>query len=176
MTACPVCHSHMIIQKSSALTRMLLFAYIFLSIFFFVGIYFTMLIALIPLIIPYINQCLQCNKTFFRLAPHWNKASLFEVKNRTTKFLVGFLPSMSVITLLILFFPYTGLGRIVYLPIVYFLNSMMIIIGLVLSRFLNRTASLISWTVIILLTLILVIAFYPQDGGPDGIKLILGLP
>lgn len=86
MTACPVCHSHMIIQKSSALTRMLLFAYIFLSIFFFVGIYFTMLVALIPLIIPYINQCLQCNKTFFRLAPHWNKASLFEVKNRTTKF------------------------------------------------------------------------------------------
>lgn len=173
MKACPSCNSYKIRQTSSTLTRILLSIYIFLSFFFFTGgVYYEALTALIPFIVPYFNICSNCNKTFRRLAPQWDRSSLFGVKTCTTKFLVGLLPSIAVIALLIIFFPYTGLGRIAYLPSIYLLNGIIIIIGLVLTRNLDRTLSLVTWVIITLLSLILTVVFYPQEDGPHVIKLI----
>lgn len=172
MKTCPTCYSDKIKQTISTLTRILLSAYIFLTFLFFTGrIHYEALLALIPLIFPYVNICLNCNQTFIRISPKWYKASILKV-NSLDMYLILISPSILVITLLIAFFPNTGLGRIIYLPFIFLLNSTVIVISLIITRNLNRITYLVSWALIILLTLIFAVIFYPQEYSPHVIKQI----
>lgn len=173
MKNCATCNDQRIRQTSSTLTRLLVAVYAFLLYLFFVGgFYYEALFALIPLVIPHFNKCLNCGRTFLRVTPQWNKASLMSADTTSTKYLVGMLPTMTMLTLLIGFFPYTGLGRIVYLPLILLLNSIIVAIGLVLHKYLNGTSKFVSWFLIILITLLFTILYYPQEGGPHVINQI----
>lgn len=163
MKTCPSCYSDKVKQTSPILTRILIPVYIFLFALFFTGdIEYEALYALILLAFPYVYECNNCNHTFFRILSVWKKTSLLGNKNLFFRYLVAMLPFILTITLLITFFPNTGLGRIVYLPVVFFMNSMVILLCLVLTKGMERTNYFIAWGVICLLTLLLTIIFYPQ--------------
>lgn len=95
------------------------------------------------------------------------------MKANFNRFILGVLPSMLIIILLLIFFPDTGLGRIIYLPLILFLNSIIIIVVQVSTKNLKRSTYLVVWTITIIITIILTIAYYPQDYGPHVIKRIL---
>lgn len=84
-------------------------------------------------------------------------------------YLLAILPSILMITLLIAYFPNTGLGRIVYLPFIFLLNSTVIVFSLIKTKYLNR-AAFVSGA--ILLTLLFTIIFYPQESSPHVLKQI----
>lgn len=169
MRTCPTCNSDKVKQTTSIFTRLLLSTYIFLTFLFFIGrVNDDSLIALFPLILPHLYFCLDCNNIFFRILPKWNKDSILNV-TALDKYLFAILPSILLITLLITFFPYTGLGRIVYLPFIFLLNSAILIISLLRTRQLNRRGYLFGG---VLLTLIFTIALYPQEYNPHVLKQI----
>jgi hypothetical protein len=125
---CPQCQSKDINQITSILIRLLLSCYIFLFFLFFTGdIFYESLLALIPFVIPYKNKCQHCNNTFVKGIPQFSKASVFGENTKLLGFLVGILPSILMITLLITFFPNTGLARIIYLPFIFIINSIIIV-------------------------------------------------
>lgn len=95
------------------------------------------------------------------------------MKGNLIRFILGILPAMLMITLLLTFFPNTGLGRIIYLPFILLLNSLIIIVVQVSTKNLNHKIFRVVWTITITLTMILTIAFYPQDYGPHVISKIL---
>ncbi|MEC0249294.1 hypothetical protein P4H65_26290 [Paenibacillus chitinolyticus] len=161
---CPNCNSDRIKQTSSILTRLLLSVYFFMTFLFFTGeVSYGALISLIPFVAPYDNKCLDCNHMFYKFVPRLNKAALFRF-SVLDQCVLALAPSMLLITGLIEFFPYTGLGRIVYLPFIYVLNSTVIVIGfLKKTRYVNRAVSV---TVAILITLFLSILLYPQEFNP----------
>lgn len=164
MKTCPTCNSEKNKQTTSILTRILLSTYIFLTFLFFIGgIYYEALFALIPLVFPYVNICLDCNNTFLRILPKWNQVSVLKVNTSLDKYLLAISPSILIIALLIAYFPYTGLGRIIYLPFIFLLNSTIIVISLIIRSYLKHTAFVF---LAILLTLIFTIIFYPQESDP----------
>jgi hypothetical protein len=170
LRTCPQCQSKNINQISSILIRLLLSCYIFLSFLFFTGsIFYESLLALIPFVIPYKNKCQNCNITFVKVLPQFSKASVFGENTKFLAFLVGILPSILIITLLITFFPNTGLGRIIYLPFIFIINSIIIV-----SNFssVNKTNPFFKWGITIIFTLLLTIVFYPQENGPHVVKQI----
>ena len=81
------------------------------------------------------------------------------------KYLLAMAPTIVTITLLIMFFPNTGLERILYLPGIYLLNSMIIFIYMNKIRFHNKKLNIISWLLIISVTIIISIWMYPQAYG-----------
>jgi len=171
---CPSCYSDKTKQKDDILTRILVSVYIFLGFLFFTGrINFQSLFALTPFVIPFKNVCLNCNNIFYVRVPKWKKSSVIEINTSLNKWLLAIAPSILVISLLIVFFPYTGLGRIIYLPFIFLLNSAIISISLILARSLKCTIRPVAWTIIILLTLVLTIVFYPQESGTHVIKEII---
>lgn len=173
MGNCANCSSKEIKQTSSIVNRLLISAYLFLAFIFFIGgFYYQAVLAFIPLIIPYKNICYNCNYIFYKRIPKFNMYSEIEHSSIIRKYLVAMAPSILVISLLIMFFPYTGLARIIYIPLIFIINSIVIYISLILTRNLNNITYYAAWVVIIILTLILTIIFYPQESGIQVIKII----
>jgi hypothetical protein len=92
--------------------------------------------------------------------------------NTILKFLLAVSPTLITCYLLIKFFPYTGLGRIIALPMIFSVNILIIIIGLFISRYLKITYKSIMWILIILLTIFISIYLYPQEFNPPVINQI----
>ena len=171
MNRCSNCQKTNIKQISSFHTRLLLSIYLFLNFYFFTGaIDYGALIAIIPVFIPYSYKCSNCNKRFFGL-PRMNLNN-FWVGNNNDIYLLAMLPSILIITLLILTFPYTGLGRIIYLPIIYFLNSVIVLLYLFLFRKRNGALNLFIRVSLLIVTVILSVWLYPQEDGVGILKMI----
>lgn len=167
MKSCSKCKSNNVKQMSSFHARILLSIYVILNFYLFTGgIDHGAWIALIPLFIPYYQICADCKTEIFGL-PIVNIRN-FWLGNKLDKFLLAMAPSILTITLLILYFPNTGLGRIVYLPSIYLLNSMMVLLYLYKTKTLRGMKNLFSWAIIISVSVILSVGSYPQEYG-DGI-------
>lgn len=130
-------------------------------------------LALIPLVIPYHNKCFNCNRSYFKVVPQWGMTGLIGNKINIIKYLFGILPSILTITLLITFFPYTGLGRIVALPIIVIINTAVIIVGIIITRKLKFALKSLIWIVLLLFSVYISIYFYPQEDGPSVLNQIL---
>lgn len=93
--------------------------------------------------------------------------------NTIFKFLLALSPTLLTCFLLMEFFPYTGLGRIIALPMIFFINILIITIGLVFTRYLKFVYKYILWFLIIPLTIFISIYIYPQEFNPPVINQIL---
>lgn len=122
-------------------------------------------IAVIPLIIQYKNVCSNCNAAFYRVM-NLKRVRFFGERNFLDKIILETSPYFIIIVALISLYPYTGLDRIVYLPMVFLINTIIITMSLVLQLILKTKLQLyIRGIVIILFTIIIAIFFYPQDSG-----------
>jgi hypothetical protein len=175
LKSCPQCHSQDIRQISSILARLLISVYLFLIFLFFSGSveYLQAILAFIPIVIPYNIKCFNCNHSYFKVVPQWGIASLLGNNINLIKYLFGILPSMFTITLLITFFPYTGLGRIVALPMIFILNSAVIIVGIIITRKLKYALKSLVWIVLLLFSVYISIYLYPQEDGSSVLNQIL---
>lgn len=89
------------------------------------------------------------------------------------KYLLAILPTFLMIHILRIFFPYTGLGRIIAIPQILIINTIIIVVGLILTRKLKGVYNGIVWLVIILLTLYLTIDYWPQEFYPPVFEQLL---
>jgi len=167
LKSCPQCHNQNIKQTSSTLSRILLSVYLFLIFLFFTGelAFFHVFLALIPIVIPYKNKCFNCNYKYFKKAPQSSKGSLIGDRIILIKYLLGIFPSIVTITILITFFPYTGLGRVVALPIIFFINTVAIIFVISVTRIMKSASKILIWITTLLLTVFITIYFFPQESG-----------
>ena len=83
------------------------------------------------------------------------------------KYFTALLPSVLLVVLLLNYFPYTGLGRIIALPMIFILNTSLITIGLVFTRWLSRFFVSGMWLLIIVSTLVITLFMYPQEFSPN---------
>lgn len=90
------------------------------------------------------------------------------------RFLIAILPTIMAVNLLIHFYPHTGLGRIIALPIIYMLNSVIILVGIVVTRKYRQPCVTYCWIILIILTLIVTIFNYPQEYGNHVLMRIWG--
>jgi hypothetical protein len=160
---------------SSTLSRILVSIYFCLNTLFFTG---TMqdsylVFSLIPIAIPYKNKCFNCNHSYWTPIPKWGWTSLLGNNTKIITYLLAILPSKVSITLLITYFPYTGLGRIVALPFIYLINTVVIIVGISITRHLNLYLKSLVWIVLLLLSIYISIYIYPQEDGPTVLSQIL---
>jgi hypothetical protein len=86
------------------------------------------------------------------------------------KYLFATCPTLITFFFSIKLFPYTGLGRIVALPTIFMVNSLIIIAALKWTRNLKFSTSSLVWLAVSILTIIIAIAFYPQEGSPHVVK------
>lgn len=89
------------------------------------------------------------------------------------KYLLAILPTIITFFILIKFFPYTGLGRIVALPTIFIANSVLIFLGFKWTRNVNLATNMMVWIGIIILTLVIATVFYPQESAPNVIIQII---
>ncbi|GIP36093.1 hypothetical protein [Paenibacillus sp. J2TS4] len=83
------------------------------------------------------------------------------------KYAVSILPTLLVMYFLIKLFPYTGLERIAALPSIFVINTMVIICGMAISPKISKQRYRIAmWIGMILLTITISIAAYPQESRP----------
>ena len=82
-----------------------------------------------------------------------------------TIFLVLILPSVLLQLALIKLFPYTGLGRVVSIPVTVLINSLFIIVCMTLNKK-KYGKKVLNITVVLLLTLSLTVGLYPQEFNP----------
>ncbi|WP_052723641.1 hypothetical protein [Paenibacillus wulumuqiensis] len=75
------------------------------------------------------------------------------------------LPGIILTMLLIKFFPYTGLARIVSIPVTLFINTF-IVLGCLLIPYWKRWFTIFKIVVAVSLTIWVTIAFYPQESSP----------
>jgi len=73
-------------------------------------------------------------------------------------------PTFLLIVLLVNFFPYTGLGRILVIPTVVILNSIIIIISLALPY---KAYTIPKIVVAIFITIFITVGLYPQEFNPS---------
>lgn len=89
-------------------------------------------------------------------------------------FAIMFTPGIIVLLLLLLFYPHTGLGRILTIPITLVINLFLVALGtgLILSikKIVFRNFII---SIIILLTIYTTLSLYPQDFGPHVTEKIL---
>ncbi|KRE61922.1 hypothetical protein ASL11_23740 [Paenibacillus sp. Soil750] len=83
------------------------------------------------------------------------------------KILVALLPSLTLIFFLHYYFPNTGLGRIMALPLIFVINTTLITIGIAIAHRLNQPLITAMLMLILLSTLIITILIYPQEYGPS---------
>lgn len=133
------------------------------------------MLAIIPIIIPYPYVCQQCHRTEFGFMPECSVTGLIGVNDPLSKLLIAWGPSMLTIALLIDRFPYTGLGRIVYLPAILFTNTALIGATLYMTRRLNLFIKIVLWIACIVLTVWLSIIWYPQEYLPPVIEQLRGI-
>jgi hypothetical protein len=160
---------------SSVLARLLISVYLFLIFLFFSGSVDPLqaILAFIPIVIPYHNKCFNCNHSYFKLVPQWGMTSLIGSNTKQIKYLFGILPSMLTITLLINFFPYTGLGRIIDIPVILIINSTLIIGAISLTRNLKFATKSLVWMALFLLTVFISIYLYSQEDGSSVLQQLL---
>ena len=70
-------------------------------------------------------------------------------------------------------FPYPGFKAIVALPIIYGISSVIIILGVFLTKKLNLKLQIASWILIFVINTIVAVRFYPQQGRQTAIKQIV---
>ncbi|GGI17877.1 hypothetical protein [Gottfriedia solisilvae] len=66
---------------------------------------------------------------------------------------------------LTIFFPYTGLGRIIAFPLIFLINMIIATMGCIVTRFLNVVNKGLVWAIILVLSIIVAIWLFPQDSG-----------
>ncbi|OBZ16316.1 hypothetical protein A8L34_26930 [Bacillus sp. FJAT-27264] len=97
-------------------------------------------------------------------------------KNSTVRFLIQYLlcisPTIIVISLLIHYYPNTGLGRIVALPTIYVMNTSIIVVGMILQKKFKPFFNFMKWIMLIIITILIALNIYPQESGPPVIELI----
>ena|GEM_PF-3483240 len=74
-------------------------------------------------------------------------------------------PSIILLYLLLHLYPHTGLGRIITVPSTFFINCLLILLGIIMTAKGKKKHSVYVWLMIIFLTLIVTILGYPQDYG-----------
>ncbi|UKS29636.1 hypothetical protein LOZ80_12145 [Paenibacillus sp. HWE-109] len=90
------------------------------------------------------------------------------MKKSVTIFFLAMIPSIATMFLLVEFFPYTGLGRIVSIPVTLFLNITFFILLLNFTRNLkSRAFKCLFWIAAILLSILLAVVVYPQEYLPS---------
>lgn len=175
MNTCPTCDTTELKQAHSFLSRLILSSYVILVGWAFSGdVGIGVIMAILPIIIPYPYICQQCKRIELGLAPQCSVTGLIGVNDPLSKMLIAWGPSMLVIALLINRFPYTGLGRIVYLPTILFTNTALIGATLYMTRKRNLLIKLVLWIACTLLTVWLSIAWYPQEYLPPVIEQLRG--
>lgn len=175
MNTCPTCDTTELKQAHSFLSRLILSSYVILVWWAFGGdVGIGVIMAILPIIIPYPYICQQCNRIELGLAPQCSVTGLIGVNDPLSKMLIAWGPSMLVIALLIDRFPYTGLGRIAYLPAILFTNTALIVTTLFVTRKLNLFIKGLLWIACILLTLWLAVAWFPQEYNPPVIEQLWG--
>jgi hypothetical protein len=89
------------------------------------------------------------------------------------KYLFGILPSMLTITILIYLLPFTGLGRIITIPLILIINSTVIFVSIKRTRNLKFVTRSLVLMLVFLLTVFVSICLYPQEDGSSVLQHIL---
>jgi len=90
------------------------------------------------------------------------------MKKSVTILLLAMIPSIITLFLLVEFFPYTGLGRIVSIPTTLFLNIALFIMFQIFTRnFKSRSFKSLLWIAAILLSVLLAVVLHPQEYLPS---------
>mgnify|MGYP006955276011 FL=1 len=176
MDTCPACNANTLKQSSSLLNRVIFSCYLVLFHWFFTGEFggfFIIALALLLLVLPYKQQCNPCNQTSIRITPKWDRSGLFGMDTGLSKLLVGMLPSVLVMSSLIYFFPNTGLGRVLYLPAVLFINIMITTSCVFITKVLKRYLQRLVWVLSSVITVTIVVVMYPQEYDEHIIRQLL---
>ena len=80
--------------------------------------------------------------------------------------IVALIPSIVLTFVLIEIFPYTGLGRIVTIPFTICVNIGIIGLGFLAVRRWGKERSVWIWTAVVVITLVMTVWIYPQEGSP----------
>ncbi|GED72607.1 hypothetical protein BRE01_63090 [Brevibacillus reuszeri] len=90
------------------------------------------------------------------------------MKRLVITFFLAMIPSIVTMLLLIEYFPYTGLGRVVSIPITLFFNITILLISLLITQKLKSTVfkSLI-WIAVIPISVLAAIFLHPQEYLPS---------
>lgn len=83
---------------------------------------------------------------------------------------IALLPTLILLFILIQLFPYTGLERIVALPLIFCLNAFIFFAAITILRDSNSLLYKLVLGVIVLLITFITVALYPQPGGPSVFK------
>ncbi|NRR20605.1 hypothetical protein [Brevibacillus sp. MS2.2] len=90
------------------------------------------------------------------------------MKKPVITFFLAVIPSIATILLLLDYFPYTGLGRIVSIPITLILNIAILLISLFITQKLkSRVFKSLIWVVAILISVFVAIFLHPQEYLPN---------
>lgn len=90
------------------------------------------------------------------------------MKKALVTFFLAMLPGIATILLFIEYFPYTGLGRVVSIPITIFLNVTILLISLCITQKLkSRVFKGFIWTVAIPISVFVAIILHPQEYLPS---------
>ncbi|AIQ54423.1 hypothetical protein [Paenibacillus sp. FSL R7-0331] len=82
-------------------------------------------------------------------------------------------PSAILLMVLIHYFPYTGLARIITVPTTLVINVLFIAIGHPLSLRLKRLHyKVLLWLLIIIITVAVTLFMYPQESGPAVVDIL----
>ncbi|WP_274364047.1 hypothetical protein [Paenibacillus thermotolerans] len=85
----------------------------------------------------------------------------------TLKVLLMLAPTYLTLYLLIQYFPYTGLGRIAAIPAILTVNIIIILTGrIIAARYTKKSLKTFCGVVVILLTMVVAVALYPQEFAP----------
>lgn len=90
------------------------------------------------------------------------------MKKSVLTLILAMIPSVAAIFLLIEHFPYTGLGRIVSIPTTLFLNIIILLMSLLITRVLkSRLYKSLIWITVISISVLVAIALHPQEFLPS---------
>ena len=90
------------------------------------------------------------------------------MKNSVITFFLAMIPSIVTILLLIEYFPYTGLGRVVSIPITLFFNITILLISLFITQNLkSRVFKSLIWVAATPISVFLAIFLHPQEYLPS---------
>lgn len=95
------------------------------------------------------------------------------MKKIVITFFLAMIPSIVAIFLLIEYFPYTGLGRIVSIPITLFFNITILLISLLITRKIkSRVYKSLIWFTVISISVLVTIILHPQEYSPSVLRQI----
>jgi hypothetical protein len=96
-----------------------------------------------------------------------------DIASYILKFLLLGLYNLLVLNILILLFPYTGLQRIVVIPIILVVQTAFILLGLRISKSVTGIPKMFLWTVVVLLNLFIALLSWPQDDNSSVINQLI---